>query len=60
MAESIEKQLEMVKEAIISWEKGELHELSALIAIHMTLFPQKPSDEAMRWAMDVLRNDKKE
>jgi hypothetical protein len=54
MKEDVKEKIKTVKEAIIDWESGKLDDLSALIAIHLILFPKKPSDDAKRWAMRVI------
>lgn len=48
--DEIKDKLEIVREALDAYDKGELSDLSTFIAIKMTVSPKEPSREAILWA----------
>jgi hypothetical protein len=56
MKERTEKErLESIEEAIADWRKGELTDLAALTAIGMIINSNYVSEEAMQWAINLLK-----
>jgi hypothetical protein len=53
--EVIKNKLEIVREALDAYDKGELSDLSAFIAIQLIISPQKPSKKAIIWAKKMIK-----
>jgi hypothetical protein len=49
------EKLESIEEAIADWRNGELTDVAALTAIGIILDSSYVSDEAMEWAINLLK-----
>lgn len=57
----IKRRLELTEEAIKDWRKGELSDLSALVAIGLCINDNDHlSEEAMQWGINALKVTKGE
>ena len=49
--QEIKRKLTLIREAIESWEVGDLTDIAAIIVIKRIATPKIPSPECTRWAM---------
>lgn len=53
--DEIKEQLEIVREALQAYDDGELSDLSAIVAIQMTVSTQRLSKGAIEWAEKAIK-----
>lgn len=51
----IKRKLTLIREAIDSWDQGELTDIAAIIVIKRIASPKIPSPECRNWAKDVMK-----